>query len=153
TGNQPPIELTRVDAVGAERFKRRLYYLEPSMYENPPWDELATLADAYGKQKLKIVEWLFDTPVLRDFQVQTVYGLKDADKSLKFNECVSFGAAMLCAGACEWQKNGAYNKAKPVVIVNFDEFGSRAASQEPDVRTVLAGGFSVQEKVWKDMVE
>ena len=141
-----PVDLTTVDAVGAARFKRRLYYVEQSMYADPPWDALAANATPYEQEKLKTVRYLFGDATLADYQVQACYSIKTG--SLRFNQNTAFGAAVICAAAFEWQKRkGApYNKAKPVIIVNFDEFGEANDSSEGDLRKVAAGDLAKDEQ-------
>ena len=88
-----PIDLTAVEEVGAERFKRRLYYVDQTMYANPPWATfLNGNASADEKEKLRIVQYLFSDNVLQAFQLQAAYSIKTG--SLRFNQNTTFGAAL-----------------------------------------------------------
>jgi LysM repeat protein len=147
------IELTTVAAVGAEQFKRRLYCVDRSMYENPPWqDFLDGPWTAYEKEKVKIVRDLFGADVL-PYQVQAAYSIKSLVSRMNVNP--TFAAAIVCASALEWQKAGSkpYKKAKPVVIVNFDEFGAAGdPSAEHDLRAVLTGELASDEQAFKHSI-
>lgn len=156
-----PIDLLRVAEVGAGGFKRRLYTVDRAAYADMPWDLYlnGTYPDAV-KEKLRIVQHLVGDDVALTFALQTVYSIKTA--SPRFSQDTAFGAAMIVGGALEWQTIRTsqttvpakpYKNARPVVIVNFDEFGTPEASAGQDLLDVLSGEFGPNEVGFKYKVE
>ncbi len=152
-----PVDLTKTAEVGGERFPRRLYTVDESLYAKPAWQ---TFLDAgypqEDKTKLEIVRYLVSDDVLKDYQLQAVYGLRA--ENVDFNQNAAFGAALVTAAVLRWQKGKtSYDKAKPTIIVNFDDFGSTwtgSTNTDNDALTdVLAGDFAPGEIGFKLKVD
>ncbi|PWW00610.1 hypothetical protein DFR52_103818 [Hoeflea marina] len=151
------VDLLQVAEVGGEAFKRRLYTVDTGSYDSVPWDLYQNPSYPQDKRdKMRIVQYLTSPAVQKDYAVQTVYSIKSM--SPRFSQDTAFGASMIVGGALEWQTERTsqttvptklYKKAKPVIIVNFDEFGTSETSAEPDLMKVLTGGFGPNEAGFK----
>lgn len=155
--DEPTINLLDVAEVGGAAFKRRLYTIDTESYSTVPWARYQNPSyDQAKRDKMRIVEYLTSQAVQDDYALQTVYSIKTG--SPRFSQDTAFGASMIVAGALEWQTvrtsqttvpTKLYKNAKPVIIVNFDEFGTPDHSALHDLMTVLIGGFGSTEMGFK----
>jgi LysM repeat protein len=125
------IDLNTVAEIGAG-FANRLYSIDPALYQNPPWN-------AYQNDvKVQIVQEICQNR-LAQFQFLPTYSIKSLVSRL--NDNYMWAAALVCGNAMAWQKNGAtpFAGAKPVIILNFDDFGDAQNSEEAELRAILQG--------------
>ncbi|HUV97628.1 MAG TPA: hypothetical protein VMV98_09180, partial [Acidobacteriaceae bacterium] len=130
-GVQQPIDINSVAQIGTG-FANRLYYVDPALYQNPPWN-------AYQNDvKVQIVQEIC-TNRLAQFQFLPTYSIKSLVSRLNNN--YMWAAALVCGNAMAWQKTGArpFAGAKPVIILNFDDFGDAQNSEEAELRAILQG--------------
>jgi LysM repeat protein len=135
---QAPVDLTKVAELGTG-FGYRLFYMDSSLYSNPPFDSFP------NDEKVKIVRLITHDDVLQKFALLTAYSIKSGISRLNANAV--YGAALICGSVMSWQKRGdkLYKKAKPAVIMNFDDFGTATVSEEAEVRKVLKGELAASE--------
>ena len=139
------IDLLTIPEIGPN-FKARVYNVEPSEYQTAP--SVSFPDDPKGE----IVDFLTTSDFLSNYQLLVTYSIKSGISRLNTNAV--YGAALVCGNVLEWQilKGKPYKKAKPAIILNFDDFGSPEKSEEADLKKVLEGGLSDTELGLKVML-
>jgi hypothetical protein len=139
------INLNEQESLGREAFGRRLYFIDPSLYQNPSFD-------VEEETKAEIIKYLTSKPVLDNYGLQGIYSFKNYFSYI--NGDPLFAIALCCGAGLRWQglPGSPSRGARPLLIVNFDNFddvgATMAAAALPKVKKILEGGLTPQEEAW-----
>jgi len=124
-GNRDPIDLTLVEALNNPSFKRRLFYMPATTYNNPDWTY-------YTDIKAQILQYLTGDNILNNVRLVVSYA-----NNIKQD----WAATILCGSLLQWQDGGNYRLAAPVIVLNL------SSSNPQQVANLLAGGYTTNEKI------
>lgn len=131
---EDPVDLAAVPQLGTG-FNNRLFYLDAALYSNPSFD------DYTDDPRVPIAKLVASDATLEDFRLLAVYSVKTGVGGLNANG--DFAAALIAGAAMKWQDVS--KTPKPVIILNFDDFGTEAASAETGARNILQGKTAPSE--------
>ena len=149
-------DLTTVPQLGGPSFHERALRLDvPAQFD---WSPYVNSTDPDIKRRSEVMQWLIDQRGGR-FELLVTYGIHTATSSSGDINTSAIGvepydqATQLIAGALATQrgKNGPFQGAAPIVIVNLDDFyvdagtGATATERFRPVSDALLGGFSLEE--------
>ncbi len=131
---QDPIDLAAIPQLGTG-FSNRLFYLDPTLYSTPPF---AAYAD---NPRVAIAQLLTSDPTLANFQLLVTYSVKSGISRLNANP--DYAAGLIVGSVMKWQDVA--RTPRPVIILNFDDFGTEAESAETGLRDILQGNSAPSE--------
>ena len=115
-GGRDKVDLDEVPALNNPAFKRRVFFVPPSTYNNPDWSD-------YDTDGAKVLKFLTGEDMLKRIRLVVSYIIMPPLENV-INSSPQAAAAILSGSLLQWQNKGNYRYAAPVVVINLKPWGT-----------------------------